>query len=77
MTSFIDAGEIAGPACGADWTCAECIFESDAVFGKPIDVWGFDDWIAGAAEQVIPLVVGQEKEDIRDRLFHVLPNSMR
>ena len=74
---FIDASEIAGPACGADRTCAECVFEPHAACGKLIDVRGFDDWIASATEQVIALIVGQEEEDVRSRCFHISPNSMR
>ena len=72
VASFIDASEIAGSACSADWTCAECVFEPNTACGKLIDVRGFDDWIASTAEQVIALVVGEEKEDVRGRRVHVL-----
>ena len=75
VAAFIDASEIARPAGGADRAGAECVCEADAICGKPVEIRGLDDWIAGAAEQVVALVVGQEEEDVRDRGHDVCINK--
>ena len=62
---FIRSGQDAGPAGGADRGGHEGAIEPNALAGQPVDVRRPDDRVAGAAERVETLIVGQDEKEIR------------
>ena len=65
VAGFELAGEIAGPADGADGGGDEGVGESDAAVGEGVDGGGFDDRVAEAGEGVPTEIVGEEENDVR------------
>jgi len=58
------AGEDACPAACAYRGCDKGVGEADAVCSEVVDVGGLDNGIAGAAQCVGAMVVGEEEDDV-------------
>ena len=58
------AGEERGAAHAADRGGDAVVGEAHALFGEPIEVGRFHDWMAGCTERIVAPVVGVEHDDV-------------
>ena len=65
MPAFVATGEETGAADPAGGRRDERVFEAHALFRKPVDVWCLHDRMTGAAESVVPLIVGVKEQNVR------------
>ena len=65
VVAFIEPSQVAGAAGCTDWGGGEGVGESNTPLRQPVDAGGYDNRVTGATEEVSPLVVGEDKEDVR------------
>ena len=68
----VEAGHDRCAGGGADWLGDVGVFEHKALFGEPIEVRGLYPVVAIGAHRVAPLLVGQDEQDVRFLIWHVL-----
>ena len=65
MAALVVAGEEAGTAHPAGRRGDEGVAEADSGFSQSVDVRCFYNGMSRTAQRVVPLVVGEEKQDVR------------
>ena len=64
MPTFVQSCEDARPASGAYRGGGEGVGESNATLGQQIEVRRLDNRVAGTAQEICPLVIGENKKNI-------------
>ena len=67
MSAFVAAAEETGATRPTGRGGDEGILETDSIGGEAIDIRSLDDGMPRTTESMIPLIVGEEKEDIGGR----------